>query len=205
MTDLRADLQAIADLVPEGAKVLDIGCGEGELLGWLVANKNVDARGIEIDQPSVQKALSAGLSVIQGDVNRDLSYYPDQAYDYVILSQALQALHAPSDILDELVRIGTNVIVSVPNFGHWKNRYYLACKGRMPVTKQLTYTWFDTPNIHFCTITDFVELCESKSIAINDRIFVNETGTKVHFRGKGFLANLLGQQGIFLITRHSAA
>lgn len=201
MNALRADLQAIAEMIPAQSKVLDIGCGEGMLLAWLTEHKHVDARGIEIDQPSVQKALSQGLSVIQGDVNCDLSYYPDDAYDYVVLSQALQALNAPSDVLDELLRISKNVIVSVPNFGHWRNRFHLAFKGRMPVTKQLIYAWYDTPNIHFCTITDFVELCESKHITIQDRIFMNQQGTKVHFRGKGKLANLIGQQGIFLIHR----
>ena len=202
MTTLRADLQAISEMVPEKSKVLDIGCGEGTLLAWLAQHKAVDARGIEIDQQCVHKALQAGLSVIQGDVNKDLSYYPDHAYDFVILSQALQALQDPSQVLVELLRIGKRAIVSVPNFGHWRNRAYLALKGRMPVTKQLTYQWYDTPNIHFCTITDFVELCESLGIAIEDRILLNEQGTKVHFRGKGRLANLVGQQGVFLLGRH---
>ena len=203
MSLLRADLQAIAEIVPNNSKVLDIGCGEGALLEWLAQYKSVEARGIEIDQEDVHKAMQAGLSVIQGDVNTDLSYYPDDAYDYVILSQALQALKDPSHVLNEMLRIGKRAIISVPNFGHWRNRVYLALKGRMPVTKQLTYQWYDTPNIHFCTITDFVELCESKNVRIEDRIFVNTQGTKVHFRGKGFLANLTGQQGIFLLSKES--
>ena len=199
---LRADLKVIADLVEPNSKVLDIGCGSGELLAWLGQHKQVDGRGIELDQSSVNQAVQAGLSVIQGDVNADLKAYPDKAYDYVILSQALQAMQQPKPVLAELMRIGRRAIVSVPNFGHWKNRMYLGLKGKMPVTKTLTYTWYDTPNIHFCTISDFVELCESMDIKIIHKLMVTHNGSPSRFRGKGsLLANLFGEQGVFLLEQ----
>ncbi len=198
---LRPDLQVIADHIPEGAKVLDIGCGTGQLLGWLTRNKGVQGRGIEMNQEKVHQALASGVSVVQGDANADLSYYPNNGYDYVILSQTLQAMQEPKAVLDELLRIAEHAIVSVPNFGHWRNRLYLAFNGRMPVTKTLTYEWYDTPNIHFCTITDFVILCEEMGVAIEERVFINNYGTKIQFRGKGKWANLIGEQGVFLLSR----
>ena len=201
MTDLRRDLQVIADVIAPASTVLDIGCGDGSLLGWLSAHKQVDGRGIEIEQARVNKAIESGLSVIQGDVNKDLSYYPDQAVDWVVLSQALQAMQDPAGILNELMRVGRRAVVSVPNFGHWKNRLHLALKGKMPVTKTLTYQWYDTPNIHFCTITDFVELCEQLGITIEQRIVVRHSGEPSAFSGKGFFANLFGEQGVFVLSK----
>ena len=200
---LRPDLQVIADLVPEGAKLLDVGCGDGTLLAWLGLNKGVDGRGIELDAAQVYKAVACGLSVIQGDSNSDLADYPAQGYDYVILSQALQAMREPKAVLGQLLRIGRHAIVSVPNFAHWRNRLHLGVKGRMPVTKALAYQWYDTPNIHFCTLSDFVELCEQSAIIIERRIMVGDSGVPVGFYGKGLLANLLGQQGVFLLRKGS--
>lgn len=198
---LRADLQVIADIVPERASLLDVGCGDGHLLHWLRLNKHVAGRGIEIEQERVQQAIAQGVSVIHGDVNQDLGYYPDQSFDYVVLSQTLQAMKDPKHVLAELLRIGAHAIVSVPNFGYWKNRLYLALLGRMPVTKTLSYEWYDTPNIHFCTITDFVELCDEMGIEIRSRVVVNHRGVRKSFQGKGFIANLFGQQGVFLLAR----
>jgi methionine biosynthesis protein MetW len=196
---LRSDLQIIADLVPQNSKVLDIGCGDGELLAWLSAQKNVDGRGLELSQAGVNASIARGLSVVQGDADTDLYYYPPHTYDYVILSQTLQTMRDPKAVLSNLVRIGRSAIVSVPNFGYWRNRLYLLCKGRMPVTKTLAYEWYDTPNIHFCTLSDFVELCEAMQIAIENRVYVDERGIPSHFQGRGTFANLFGEQGIFML------
>jgi methionine biosynthesis protein MetW len=198
---LRPDLAVIASLIEPGARVLDIGCGEGELLDWLRRHRQVDGRGIEINQEQVFRAISRGVPVIQGDVSSDLAYYPDQSYDFVVLSQTLQTMADPRAVLEQLVRIGRQAIVSVPNFGHWKNRLQLLLRGRMPVTRTLSYEWFDTPNIHFCTITDFVILAEQLGITIDDRVVVDAAGEKARFTGHGFKANLFGQQGVFLLKK----
>jgi methionine biosynthesis protein MetW len=201
MSELRADLRAIATLIDPKIRMLDIGCGAGELLAWLMAHKQVEARGIEINIDKVNRAIAAGVPVIQGDIETDLAFYPDQAFDVVVLSQTLQALSDPKTALNELLRIGRKAIVSVPNFGHWKNRLYLALRGRMPVTRTLSYEWYDTPNIHFCTISDFVVLCEKMNITIERRIWVNAHGVPERFSGRGRSANLFGEQGIFVLSR----
>ncbi len=198
---LRADLQAIADMVEPGATLLDVGCGEGDLLAWLGREKKTSGRGIELSQGGVNKSIARGLSVIQGDAEADLPYYPDQAYDYAVLSQTLQTLHNPRDVLEQLVRIARHAIVSVPNFGHWKNRLYMAFIGRMPVTKTLKYQWYDTPNIHFCTITDFISLCEELGLTVEKRLYVSHQGVPTYFNNKAPFANLFGEQGIFMIRR----
>ena len=198
---LRPDLQAIADMVEPNSSLLDVGCGEGELLAWLQAKKAVSGRGIELSQAGVNRSIAKGLSVIQGDADMDLQYYPDQAYDYAVLGQTLQTLKNPKDILEQLVRIARHAIVSVPNFGHWKNRLYITFTGRMPVTKTLSYQWYDTPNIHFCTITDFVNLCDELGFTIEKRLYVNHQGVPTIFNNKDIFANLLGEQGIFMIRR----
>ena len=201
MTLLRADLQAIANLVEPGSSLLDIGCGEGDLLSWLQDQKQVQGRGIELSQGGVNRCIMRGLSVIQGDADMDLQYYPDQAYDYAVLSQTLQTLRAPKDVLEQLVRIARHAIVSVPNFAYWKNRAYLAFRGRMPVTKTLSYEWFDTPNIHFCTITDFVDMCELVNVTIEKRLYLSNQGVPAPFHRRGPFANLLGEAGVFMIRR----
>ena len=201
MLKLRPDLQAIADMVDNGSSLLDIGCGEGELLSWLLEHKKVSGRGIELSQSGVNRSIARGLSVIQGDADTDLQYYPDQAYDYAVLGQTIQTLRQPQEVLKQLVRIARHAIVSVPNFGHWKNRLYLTLMGKMPVTKTLSYQWYDTPNIHFCTITDFVNLCEELHFVIEKRLYVTNQGVPNYFNNKGLLANVLGEQGIFMIRR----
>ena len=198
---LRPDHAVIASLIRPQSRVLDVGCGDGALLAWLRDAAQVDGRGIEIDPASVHRAIGNGIAVIQGDVMSDLPYYPDQSYDYVILSQTLQAMADPVAVLKHLVRIGKQAIVSVPNFGHWKNRFYLSLYGKMPVTKTLSYQWYDTPNIHFCTIRDFVALAEQLNIAIEDRIVVDTAGKKTNFTGRGMFANLFGEQGVFLLRK----
>ncbi len=198
---LRPDLRAIASLIAPSATLLDVGCGEGDLLAWLAREKQVKGRGIELSPNGVQRCISRGLSVIQGDADTDLEFYPDGAVDYVVLSQTLQTLRNPKHVLTQLVRIGQHAIVSVPNFGHWRNRLYLLCKGRMPVTRTLAYQWYDTPNIHFCTISDFVELCESLHLTIEQRLYVTNQGAPAAFRNRGGLANVLGQQGVFMVRK----
>jgi methionine biosynthesis protein MetW len=196
---LRPDLMTIADLVNPESRVLDVGCGEGELLAWLAAHKQVDGRGIELAQARVHQAIARGISVIQGDGEADLADYPSGAYDYAILSMTLQAMKDPRRVVAELTRVGKQAIISVPNFGHWKNRLYFSLMGRMPVTSTLSYEWYDTPNIHFCTISDFVILCERMGIVIERRIMVDTTGQRSGFSGRGPWANLFGQQGVFLL------
>lgn len=202
---LRPSLRVIADLVAAGSKVLDIGCGNGELLTWLAKEKSVDGRGLELSQTGVNASIANGLSVVQGDADIDLQYYPDKAYDYVILSQTLQTTKDPKVVLANLVRIGKHVIVAVPNFGYWKNRAYLGFLGRMPVTRTLSYQWYDTPNIHFCTISDFVELCDLMNIEIEKRVYVDNRGVPSYFQGKGAFANLFGQEGIFMLRISQSA
>lgn len=204
MSKLRPDLAVIASLIAPQSRVLDIGCGDGELLHWLRDDKKVDGRGIEIDQQLVHQAIARGIPVIQGDVISDLPHYPDQSYDYVVLSQTLQTMSDPRAVLEQLVRIGKQAIVSVPNFGYWKNRLQLAITGKMPVNKTLSYEWYDTPNIHFCTITDFVILAERLGVTIEDRVVVDGHGQKARFTGYGFKANLFGQQGVFLLSKKQA-
>ncbi len=200
---LRPDLAAIASLIAPGTSLLDIGCGDGALLAWLEEHRQVKGRGMELSQAGVNACIARGLAVIQGDAETDLSYYPDKSFDYVVLSQTLQAMRQPKEVLLQLVRVARHAIVSVPNFGHWKNRLYLLAWGRMPVTKTLSYQWYDTPNIHFCTIRDFVALCRELGLTVEQRIYVRATGEPAHFTGAGWLANVLGEQGVFMVSgRH---
>jgi methionine biosynthesis protein MetW len=199
-TTLRPDFRVMADWVAEGSRVLDVGCGDGELLHWLSCHKSVDGRGLEMEQPNVSECAAKGLAVIQGDANVDLEYYPTKSVDYVIMGHTLQRMDHPDRTLRELARIGRKVIVSVPNFAYWYNRYYFLSRGRMPVSKNLPYEWYETPNIHFCSLTDFVRLCDSLNITIEKRIYVTHQGKAGAFSGQNKLANLFGEQGIFLLS-----
>ena len=174
---LRPDLRIIADLVRPGTRVLDVGCGDGALLDYLIHAKDVDGRGIELSQAGVNACVGHGLSVIQGDADVDLKDYPSDAFDYVILSQTLQATSDPKGVLAAMARIGRRAIVSFPNFGWWKVRLHLFFHGTMPVTDALSYQWYDTPNIHLCTIYDFVVLCRKLGIAI-EHSFAAATATR---------------------------
>lgn len=197
---IRVDLQLIADMVSPRSRVLDLGCGEGILLDYLDRFKQVDGRGLELSMAGVRAAVAHGLSVIQGDVDTDLKDYPSGAFDYVILSQTLQATRDPKGVLEHMLRIGRRAIVSFPNFGHWRVRLSLLRHGRMPVTETLTYQWYDTPNIHFCTIRDFLVLCEQSGIVVERSISLDSKGS-TRFDAGGRLANLLGEQAVFLLAK----
>lgn len=198
---IRPDLRRIADWVAPGTRVLDVGCGEGELLEVLVHQKGVDGRGLELSMDGVRHCVARGLSVIQGDADTDLKDYPTAAFDYVVLSQTLQATKHPRDVLENLVRIGRHAIVSVPNFAYWRLRLSLLTRGRMPVTEKLGHQWWDTPNIHLCTLADFGGLCRDLSVQVERSVILGPGGRPVPARADGGLANWLGEQGLFLLRR----
>jgi methionine biosynthesis protein MetW len=197
----RVDLIAIAELVRPGSRVLDIGCGDGQLLKLLEETRGVDGRGIEISQKGVNECVARGLSVVQGDADTDLVDYPDGAFDFVILSQTLQATHRPRVVVEEMLRIGGKAIVSFPNFGHWRVRTLLGLTGRMPVTRSLPQSWYDTPNIHFCTIRDFVELCGDLGATVETSMVLKRGGERMGFNAPLWFWNLFGQQAVFLLRR----
>ena len=197
---IRKDWELIQKLIENNRKVLDIGCGEGELINKLEENKNSDARGIELDGDLVRKALSLGISVVQGDAEKDLDQYSNESFDYVILSQTLQAMYNPKKILLEMLRIGGKVIVSFPNFGHWRIRMKLLISGRMPITKDLPYSWYETPNIHFFTLKDFQKMCEESNIFIERSIGLTETGKQFDI-SNGPFSNLYTNEAIFLLSK----
>jgi methionine biosynthesis protein MetW len=197
----RLDFLVIADMVEPDARVLDIGCGDGSLLALLRDRRGADARGIELSREGVSECLAKGLPVIQGDADTDLAAYPDDAFDYVILSQTIQATRQPKEVLEHLLRIGRRAIVSFPNFGHWSVRLDLALRGRMPVTNNMPYSWYDTPNIHFCTIRDFMELCREVGARMEKAVALNAGGKPIRVALPWWVWNLLGEQGVFLLTR----
>lgn len=197
----RVDLLVIADMVANGSRVLDVGCGDGSLLRLLADQKQVDARGIEISQRGVNDCVSKGLSVIQGDADTDLIDYPANAFDYVILSQTIQATRNPKKVLEQMLRIGSRAIISFPNFGHWRIRSQLVLKGRMPVTDNLSYAWYETPNIHFCTIRDFVTLSDEVESNIEKAIALDSRGYPVRLNAPWWIWNLFGEQAVFLLSK----
>ncbi len=200
MSGLRPDLAIIAENVAPASRVLDIGCGDGALMAELAA-KGVDARGIEIDMQAATEAVSQGLAVIHGDADNDLAFYPDQAFDYVVLSRTLQAVERPREVLRQMLRIGTRALVSFPNFGHWLVRWQLLVRGRMPMTKTWDRPWHETPNIHPCTIRDFFTLCAEEGYEVERWLAVDEAGQKSPWRRFPWLANLFGEQALFLMRR----
>ncbi len=196
----RVDLVLVASMVEANSRVLDVGCGDGALLRLLAAEKGVDARGIELSQRGVNDCVAQGLSVIQGDADTDLAAYPDNSFDYVILSQTLQATRRPRHVLEDMLRIGRRGIVSFPNFGHWRIRAQVALGGHMPVTQNLSLPWYETPNIHFCTIQDFTDLVRTIGARVERGVALDRFGKPLAYSAP-WIWNLFGEQGVFLLTR----
>jgi methionine biosynthesis protein MetW len=197
----RVDLLLIAEMVSPGARVLDIGCGDGTLLRLLAEKCGVDGRGIELSQAGVNSCVAQGLSVIQGDADTDLVHYPNLAFDFAILSQTLQATYSPRHVLEQLLRIGKRAVVSFPNFGHWRVRSQLLFGGRMPQTDNLPDRWYDSPNIHLCTIKDFRGLCKDVGARVERAVALNAYGRKLGVSMPAIAQNLFGEQAVFLLSR----
>ena len=196
----KKDFKIIADLIPAKSSVIDVGCNDGSLLEFLKEEKDIDGRGMEIDQQKVQLCLSKGISVIEGDADLDLYDYPDNLFDYSILTYTLQATKSPKNVLSELVRISSKAIISFPNFGHWKIASSLLLKRKMPISEKLSYSWHETPNLHFCTINDFIDLCDEAGIRIEKQANL-ETNKLNKFNGKNLLNSYFNEVGLFLVSK----
>jgi methionine biosynthesis protein MetW len=198
---MKKEFQIISELIENNTRVLDVGCGDGILMKHLKDNKNIDTRGMEISKNNVQACISKGLSVIEGNAEKDLQQFPNLSFDYVILSQTLQAFNKPEKVIDDLLKVANKAIVTIPNFGYWKVRLHLFFKGTMPVTKHLPNEWYNTPNLHMCTIKDFVIFCEQKNINLFKSLALH--GEKVSTINNNNLntKNLFSELGIFLIEK----
>ena len=194
---MKKEFKVIAELLPKNVSVLDVGCGDGSLMNLLIKEKNIKARGLEIKEEYVKKCISRGLSVIEGNAETELHQFPNQSFDFVILSQTLQAFYNPEQVLRDLLRVGKSTIVSIPNFGYWKVRTSLLFFGKMPVTKTLPNSWYNTPNLHMCTIKDLFNFCLDKNIKINKIIGLNENQTSEIKKRNLEMKNLFSKIGIF--------
>lgn len=196
---MRLDLRLVEQWIRPGSRVLDLGCGDGELLAHLRDGLNVRGYGLEIDPDKITAAIARGVNVIEQDLNQGLANIADDSFDTLLMAQALQAVRRPDELLDEMVRVAREAIITFPNFGHWTTRWYLGSKGRMPVSRALPYGWYDTPNIHLCTFRDFEAMCRNKGLKVLDRLAVNQEQ-----QGSGLrrlMPNLFGEIGIFRVTR----
>jgi len=195
---MRIDLNEIQHWIQQGSRILDLGCGDGTLLKFLIDTKQVQGYGLEIDAAQINTCIDKGLNVIEQNLDRGLGNFADKSFDTVLMTQALQTLHFPHLVLDEMLRVGKECIVTFPNFGHWKARFYLATRGRMPVSDLLPYEWYDTPNIHFCTFNDFEVLCRERNIKVIHRQVVNEESGQTL---KDFMPNLFGETAIYHLSK----
>ena len=198
---MKKEFQIISELINNNKRVLDVGCGDGTLMKHLKDNKNIDARGLEISKNNVQLCISKSLPVIEGNAERDLQQFPDLSFDYVILSQTLQAFYNPEKVIDDLLRVANKAIVTIPNFGYWKVRLHLLLKGTMPITKNLPDEWYNTPNLHMCTIKDFYNFCSTKNIELYKSIALNGEKTSEINKINLNIKNLYSELGIFLIQK----
>ena len=197
---MKKEFKVIASLLPDNIRVLDVGCGDGSLMDLLIKEKNIKARGLEINKENVKKCISKGLSVIEGNAETELHQFPDQSFDFAVLSQTLQAFYSPENVLKDLLRIGKSVIVSIPNFGYWKVRTSLLVFGSMPITKTLPDTWYNTPNVHLCTIKDLFKFCLEKNINMDKVVGINKNKTSEIRKSNLELKNLFSELGIFLLS-----
>ena len=196
---MKKEFKVIADLLPKNVRVLDVGCGDGSLMNHLINEKNIEARGLELKKENITKCIYKGLPVIEGNAETELHQFPDQSFDFVILSQTLQAFYNPEKVLQDLLRIGKSVIISIPNFGYWKVRASLLFFGKMPITKTLPNSWYNTPNLHMCSIKDLFHFCAEKNIKIKRAIGINEDKTSEIKKGNLEIKNFFSKLGIFLI------
>jgi methionine biosynthesis protein MetW len=198
---MKQEFKIIADLIEKNSRVLDVGCGDGTLMEFLKTNQKIDVRGIEISKTNVQKCIEKGLTVIEGDAEKDLSQFPDGSFDLVILSQTLQAFLNPEKVIAELLRVGKKAIVTIPNFGYWKVRLHLLVKGTMPVTRTLPDEWYNTPNLHMCTIKDFFIFCKNRKINLFKSIALQNLKSSNITNSNLTLKNLTAVLGIFFIEK----
>jgi len=196
---MRADLEIIQERIKPGSRLLDLGCGDGELLRYLSDHRKVTGYGLEIDPEKINACIERGVNVLEQNLDTGLSNFGDNSFDSVLMTQALQAVHYPDQVLEEMLRIGREAILTFPNFAHWRCRLYLGTKGRMPVSEFMPYTWYNTPNIHFCTFKDFEDLCRQRSIRILDRLVVDQAHQSTWL--SGLWPNLLGEIAIYRVTR----
>ena len=196
---MKKEFKVIADLLPNNVRVLDVGCGDGSLMNHLIKEKNIEARGLELKKENVTKCIYKGLPVIEGNAETELHQFPNQSFDFVILSQTLQAFYNPEKVLKDLLRIGKSVIISIPNFGYWKVRTSLLFFGKMPITKTLPNSWYNTPNLHMCSIKDLFHFCVEKKIKIKKAVGVNEDKTSEIKKSNLEIKNFFSKLGIFLI------
>ena len=198
---MKKEFKIIAEIIKKNTRVLDVGCGDGTLMKFLKENKNVDTRGFEISKTKAQNCIGKGLSVIEGDAEKDLQQFPNSSFDYAILSQTLQAFYNPEKVIDDLLRVSKKAIVTIPNFGFWKIRLHLLLKGTMPITKNLPDEWYNTPNLHMCSIKDFFNFCSKKNIKLDQSIALNNEKTSSINTGNLNLKNLSSELGMFLIEK----
>ncbi len=196
---MKKEFQIISELIENNTRVLDVGCGDGTLMKFLKDKKNVDTRGLEISKNNVQSCISKGLSIIEGNAEKDLHQFPNLSFDYVVLSQTLQAFYNPEKVIDDLLRVANKAIVTIPNFGYWKIRIHLLLKGTMPITENLPNEWYNTPNLHMCSIKDFFNFCNKKKIELYKSIALNGENTSIINKGNINIKNLSSELGIFLI------